>query len=122
MKMPSDSDFGNIRPEKIAALREKISFLKIDISNVEEKFIKGSGHGGQKINKTNNTVELFYPPLNIRVKCQRERSRALNRFIALRELVEEIEMRISPDTSERLKEIERIRKRKARHNSRAKNR
>lgn len=118
MKIPGDCDFGAVTVAKIQALRAKIAFLKLDLSLVEEKFVKGSGHGGQKINKTNNAVELLYPPLNIRVKCQRERSRAVNRFLALRELVEKIEIRISPATSERLKGIEKIRKRKARRRER----
>lgn len=51
--------------------------------------------------------------------CHRERSRSLNRFFALRELVDQAEMRLSPQTSERLKEMERIRKRKARSSSRS---
>jgi hypothetical protein len=51
--------------------------------------------------------------------CQRERKRSLNRFLALRELVDQIEMKISPHTSKRLKEFERIRKNKARLHSRA---
>ena len=56
---------------------------------------------------------LKYPALGIIVRCQRERKRSLNRFIALREMVDEIEVKISPETSERLKEIARIRHRKA---------
>jgi len=52
------------------------------------------------------------------VRCQRERKRSLNRFLALREMVDEIELRISPETSERLKEIGKIRKRKARGRAR----
>jgi hypothetical protein len=48
------------------------------------------------------------------VKWTRERQRSLNRFLALRELADEIELRVSPGTSERLREIERIRRRKDR--------
>lgn len=118
MKILSDADFGGISSHKIALLREKMEFLKINWSDIEEKFVKGGGKGGQKINKTSNAVELIYPPMNLRVKCQRERSRALNRFIALRELVDEIEIKISPATSEKLREIEKIRKRKARRRER----
>ncbi len=112
MKVLNDSDFGGISPAKIAALRVKMDFLNIKWSDIDEKFCRGSGKGGQKINKTSNAVFMHYAPLDIYVKCQRERSRALNRFIALRELVEKIEMKISPGTSERLAEIEKIRKRK----------
>ena len=107
------NDFSAIDPLKVAGLKAKIARLGIDLALVEENFIRGSGHGGQKINKTSNTVQLKYPPLGLIVRCQRERQRSLNRFIALRELAEQIEMKISPATSDRLKEFEKLRKRKA---------
>jgi peptide chain release factor len=91
----------------------------LDVAAIEETFSRGGGKGGQKVNKTSNRVQLFYPPLQLRVTCHRERSRSLNRFFALRELVDQAELRLSPDTSERLKEMERIRKRKARSSSRS---
>jgi len=97
----------------VAGLKAKIARLGIDLALVEENFIRGSGHGGQKINKTSNTVQLKFPPLGLIVRCQRERQRSLNRFIALRELADRIEMKISPATSDRLKEFEKLRKRKA---------
>ena len=112
------TEFSEITPAKIDALKARIARLGIDLRQVEEQFIRGSGHGGQKINKTSNAVLLKYPALGLIVRCQRERKRSLNRFIALRELVDEIEVKISPETSERLKEIEKIRKRKARSRSR----
>ena len=99
---------------KVEALKARIARLGLDLRLVDEQFIRGSGNGGQKINKTSNAVQLRYPALGLVVRCQRERKRSLNRFLALRELVDEIEVRISPETSERLKEIEKIRRRKAR--------
>ena len=107
------NDFSAINPRKVAELQAKIERLRINLASVEENFIRGCGHGGQKINKTSNTVQLKYPPLGLVVRCQRERLRSLNRFIALRELADQIEMKISPATSDRLKEFEKIRKRKA---------
>ncbi|HAH32929.1 MAG TPA: peptide chain release factor-like protein [Elusimicrobia bacterium] len=107
------SDFSAINHQKVTDLRAKIARLGVNLALVEESFIRGSGHGGQKINKTSNTVQLKYPPLGLIVRCQRERQRSLNRFIALRELVDEIEMKISPATSGRLKEFEKLRKRKS---------
>ncbi len=107
------TEFSEITPAKIEALKARIARLGIDLRLIDEQFIRGSGHGGQKINKTSNAVLLRYPPLGLVVRCQRERKRSLNRFIALREMVDEIEVRISPETSERLKEIARIRRGKA---------
>ena len=111
MNFPEQSD---ITPQKTAALKERIVRLGVDISVIEEKFVRGGGKGGQKINKTANAVQLYYPPMDIAVRCQRERKRSLNRFLALRELIDRIEMRVSPETSERLRETERIRRRKHR--------
>jgi len=106
-------DFG-VSPSKLDALKARIARLRIDLAKVEESFSRGGGKGGQKINKTSNRVQLAYAPLDLRVACQRERKRSLNRFLALRELVDQIEMKASPETSERLREIERLRKNKAR--------
>lgn len=86
--------FGNVSKNKIDEIKNKINELDIDLNDIEEKFVKGSGCGGQKINKTSNRVILKYKPLNIIVKCQKERSLSVNRFIALRTLLEKIEKNI----------------------------
>lgn len=104
---------------KIEELKQRIVRLQINLMDVQEQFTRGSGKGGQKVNKTSNCVVLSYPPLALTVKVQRERQRSLNRFLALRELVDQIEMRLSPQTSARLKEIEKIRKQKDRRRRRS---
>ena len=60
-------------------------------SEIEENFLKGSGPGGQKINKTSSAVQLKHLPSGIVVKCQETRSRSQNRKIARRILGERIE-------------------------------
>mgnify|MGYP001593417826 CR=1 FL=1 len=107
-------EYGAVSPANAAALKERIVRLAVDLGLVEESFARGGGKGGQKVNKTSNAVILKYPPLGLVVRCHRERSRAVNRFLALRELVDRIELRVSPGTSARLREFERIRRRKAR--------
>lgn len=77
-----------IRPEKLAALKELMLTLNIREHDLTEKFIRGSGNGGQKINKTNNCVYIRHIPSGIGVKCQISRSREDNRFFARRELCE----------------------------------
>lgn len=111
MQFPSDSP---LTERKLRELRERIARLEIDLGRIDEQFVRASGPGGQKVNKTSSAVVLRYPELSLVVKCMKERSRALNRFFALREMVDEIEVRISPETSARLQEIEKIRKRKRR--------
>ena len=112
MKELNVNDFGGVNPQKITELRERIKRLGIELPLIEEKFVKGGGKRGQKINKTSNAVMLRYPPFGLVIRCQRERARSVNRFLALRELADRIEMKISPETSERLREMEKIRKRK----------
>ena len=116
--MQLNEDFG-VAPGKLEDLKARIVRLKIDLSSIEESFSRGGGKGGQKVNKTSNRVQLSYPPLDMRVACQRERKRSLNRFLALRELVDQIEMKISPDTSKRLQDMERARRSKARSHARS---
>ena len=108
-----------VSPEKVSALLARISALGIDADAIDEQFVRGGGPGGQKINKTSNCVVLRYPALGLVVRCQQDRHRSLNRFLALRELVDQVEMKVSPGTSKRLQEIDRRRRNKARAGRRA---
>ena len=90
----------------------KIKELNINLADIEEFWARGSGRGGQKVNKTSNCVQLHHLPSGIRVSCHRERERSKNRFIALRSLVEKIEMLVSPQTSDKIKKLARIKKQK----------
>jgi protein subunit release factor B len=108
------NDLVDVSPAKVQALRAQLLRLKMDLAHVQEQFTRGSGPGGQKINKTANRVVLRYEPLNLVVRVQQDRRRSINRFLALRELADQAEMRLSPHTSERLKEQKRIRRQKDR--------
>src|SRR5690242_21649122 len=77
--------------EKIDALHERMHKLGVTEEDLIEKFILGSGKGGQKINKTSSCVYLKHKPSGIEIKCQRERSREMNRFLARKELCEQLE-------------------------------
>lgn len=118
MKFPDDAP---VSSDKRTALRERLLRLGIDLAAIDEQAVKGSGPGGQKKNKTASGVLLRYPlgETLIVVKWQRERQHALNRFLALRELCEEVEARISPETSPRLLAAARARKQKDRARRRA---
>ena len=116
MNFPADAP---VTPAKLEALRARLLRLKISLAVVDEQFIKAGGPGGQKVNKTCSGVRLAYAPLGLAVKWTRERSRALNRFLALRELVDEVEARVSPETSARVRDQARVRKQKDRRRRRA---
>ena len=65
--------------------------LDIQEKDILEKFVRSSGRGGQKVNKTSTCVYLKHIPTGIEVKCMKERSQSINRFLARRELAEKIE-------------------------------
>jgi len=65
--------------------------LGIAEDDLLEKFILGSGSGGQKINKTSSCVYLKHLPSGIEVKCQANRSREMNRFQARKEICDTLE-------------------------------
>jgi protein subunit release factor B len=108
-----------VRPEKEKLLRLKMEFLGIREQDIIEKFIHGGGKGGQKINKAASAVYLKHLPTGIEIKCQAERSQALNRFLARRILVEKIEKRVRGKLSEERQKIEKIRRQKRKRSKRA---
>ncbi|OCF32959.1 hypothetical protein I316_05297 [Kwoniella heveanensis BCC8398] len=66
--------------------------IEIPDSELDEKFVKGRGPGGQAINKTNSSVSLTHIPTGIRVQAQPTRSREENRKAARRILAERLEV------------------------------
>ncbi len=107
-----------VSEEKNRWLQERMEALGIHEKDIEEKFIRSSGSGGQKVNKTSTCVYLRHLPTGIEVKWMRERSQSLNRFLARRELVRRIE-RLSGLRTTDLK-IEKARKQKSKRKKRAK--
>ncbi|GLB35391.1 putative RF-1 domain containing protein [Lyophyllum shimeji] len=84
--------------------------------DLEETFVRGSGPGGQSINKTENNVQLLHIPTGIRVSCQETRSLAVNRRLARRNLLEKLDKLANPGLSKedllRAKQRERERRRR----------
>jgi protein subunit release factor B len=107
-----------VSEEKSRWLRERMEALGIREEDMEEKFIRSSGSGGQKVNKTSTCVTLRHIPTGIEVKCMKERSQSLNRFLARRELVEKISKVAGQITSNDVK-MQKIRRQKAKRKKRA---
>jgi len=103
--------------EKLRARMEKLGILEQDL---DEHFIRGSGSGGQKINKTSSCVQLNHRPSGVEIRCQKTRSQADNRFWARRELCERIEEKILGEKSAKQQAAEKIRRQKRRRSRRAK--
>ena len=106
--------------DKEETLKLKMDSLGIKETDIEEKFIHSSKKGGQKVNKTSSCVYLKHNPTGIAVKCQEERSQALNRFLARRILVNKIESLVLGREAQAQKEIEKIRRQKRKRSRRAK--
>ncbi|MFQ5900104.1 MAG: peptide chain release factor family protein [Thermodesulfobacteriota bacterium] len=108
-----------ISKEKEIALTARMEKLGIQEEDLIEKFIRSSGKGGQKVNKTSSCVYLKHTPTGIEVKVQRERSQTINRFLARRLLCDKIEEEQSGRESQRQQAIEKIRRQKRRRSKRA---
>ena len=97
------------------ALQAKLDQIELNEGDLVEKFILGTGKGGQKINKTSSCVYLKHIPSGIEVKCQSERSRELNRQLAREELLKRLRQRerqrLLADQQEREKRKRQKRKR-----------
>ena len=102
--------------KELLIMMEKLGLKEEDII---EKFILGSGRGGQKIQKTSSCVYLKHIPTGIEVKCQKDRSRDRNRFFARRELCDKLEQLLLGEKSRKQQEIEKIRRQKRRRSKRA---
>ncbi|MCB0335025.1 MAG: peptide chain release factor-like protein [Bdellovibrionales bacterium] len=102
---------------ELAAWMEELGIVEEDL---EEKFIRGSGKGGQKINKSSHCVWLKHAPSGFEVKCQEDRSRAMNRFFARRILCAKIERDRLGKASAAEQLREKIRRQKRKRSKRAK--
>lgn len=107
-------------PKKEAELRERMARYGVREQDLEEKFIRSSGPGGQNVNKVATGVYLKHLPTGIEVKVTKERSQALNRFLARRILVEKIAAAVYKEETERQQKIARLRRQKRKRSRRAK--
>ena len=73
------------------ALTKRMKKLRLREEDLQEDFIRGSGPGGQKVNKTSSTVVLRHIPSGVEIRCQRERSQVMNRHWARAELCDRLE-------------------------------
>lgn len=109
-----------VSPEKQKQLEDKMARLGLREQDLVEEFIRGSGAGGQKVNKTSSMVTLRHLPTGLSVRCQASRSQALNRFLARRLLAEKLEERVLGARSVEQQRREKIRRQKRRRSRRAK--
>jgi protein subunit release factor B len=109
----------SVGEKKLRLVQERMKALGIHEKDIEEKFIRSSGKGGQKVNKTSTCVYLKHIPTGIGVKYMKERNQSLNRFFARRELLKRIEKLSGQLTSEEIK-INKIKRQKSKRKKRSK--
>jgi len=108
-----------VSPGKARALAERFQQLGIRDEDLDEQFVRSRGKGGQNVNKVATCVVLVHRPTGIIVKCQRERSQALNRFHARWLLADKLEQRILGKQSAEAARIAKLRRQKRRRSRRA---
>lgn len=72
--------------EVLPMIPASTSHTLISDDQLEWKFSRSSGAGGQNVNKVNTAVELRHLPTNTVVKCQEERSQVQNKERAMQKL------------------------------------
>jgi peptide chain release factor len=110
-------NFG-ITEQKKQELQQRMQKCGLFEKDLEEKFVRSGGSGGQKVNKSSSCVYLKHVPSGLSVKIQESRSQGLNRYYARKRLCELLENKILGKESPEAKRIEKIRKQKDRNRRR----
>ncbi|MBK8870215.1 MAG: peptide chain release factor-like protein [Elusimicrobia bacterium] len=108
-----------VNPETLKKLEERLRAVGVEEPDLEERFVRSGGPGGQNVNKVSSCVILVHVPSGITVRCQEERSQAMNRYRARQRLAERMEEKILGAASAKRQAIERLRRQKRRRGRRA---
>ncbi|CAG8018488.1 unnamed protein product [Penicillium salamii] len=87
--------------------------IKINDADISISYLKGTGPGGQKINKTNSAVQIIHKPTGIVIKCQATRSQSHNAKTARSLLADRVEALEKGDKSRISLKAEAAKKKKA---------
>ena len=112
-------NFG-VRTDKEEELRNRLNKLGVFEQDIDEKFVRSGGKGGQNVNKVSSCVYIRHRPTGIEVKCQTDRPQSVNRYLARRILAGRIEALVQGKKSEEQQRIEKIRRQKRKRSRRAK--
>lgn len=108
-----------VSEEKNSQLKALMAATGLREEDLEERFVRSSGAGGQHVNKSSTCVYLRHLPTGTEVKCMRDRSQSVNRFLARREMAVKLGG-IDGTATQRTLEQDKIRRQKASRNRKAK--
>jgi protein subunit release factor B len=109
-----------VSSDKWKALEARLLKLGIREQDLDERFVRAGGPGGQNVNKVSTCVILIHRASGLSVRCQEERSQGLNRFLARKRLADKMEEVVLGAASRRRQEIEKVRRQKRKRSRRAK--
>jgi len=84
--------------------------MRIKSEDIEEKFIRSRGKGGQNVNKVATCVQLKHIPTGLRVRCDVYRTQKKNRELALQLLNEKIEKKEQEKINKEKSAFEKVRR------------
>ena len=109
-----------VSPNTALVLQAQMQRLGVREADLEESFVRSGGPGGQNVNKVATCVVLRHRPSGLEVRCQQERSQALNRFLARRILLNRLEAQRLGRLSAEAARISKLRRQKRKRSKRAK--
>uniref|UniRef100_M4BJ34 Prokaryotic-type class I peptide chain release factors domain-containing protein n=1 Tax=Hyaloperonospora arabidopsidis (strain Emoy2) TaxID=559515 RepID=M4BJ34_HYAAE len=94
--------------------------VELKACDLDESFVKGSGKGGQKINKVRNCVLLTHLPTGLQVRTQKTRSLDDNRRVARKLLLQKLDDHVNGSLSKQNEKIAQLRRKKANRRAKSK--
>jgi ribosome-associated protein len=99
---------------RLDELEQRLEQLGIPPAELEERFVRSGGPGGQHANKSSTAVQLSHPPSGLEVRVDSERSQLQNRVEARERLIQQVEASRAQAEAEERDARERERRRKRR--------
>lgn len=111
-----------VERDKEDELNRRMTALRVKETDIDEKFVRSGGHGGQNVNKVASCVMLTHVPTGTQVKCQSSRQQGVNRYLARELLLNKIDAKRKAAAAARRAEQEKLRRQKRKRSRASKER